>query len=55
MGIKGDWPRPYSTTQAERDLRHRYATTEMTLAQFNRALKELTKQGLIQRDGRVVK
>ena len=51
MSVKGDWPRPHSTTRQEQDLRERYARTDMTRAQFDRAFKKLKKQGLIQRNG----
>ena len=52
---KGDKRRPYSTTPEERALRAKYATTKMTRAQFDRAFKKLKKQGLIQRNGKVLK
>lgn len=52
---KGSKRRPYSTTKEERDLRNRYATTKMTFNQFEIEYKKLMKQGLIQRNGRVLK
>lgn len=55
MSVKGDWPRPYSTTKEERDLRRKYATTKMTFDQYEREYKKLMRQGLIQRNGRILK
>lgn len=54
MSVKEDWPRPSSTTREERDLRDRYAHTDMTFKQFERAYKKLMKRGLIRRNGRTV-
>ena len=51
MSVKEDWPRPYSTTKEERDLRDKYATTKMTFDQYERKYKKLLKQGLIKRNG----
>ena len=55
MSVKGDWKRPCCTTRQEQDLRERYARTDMTRAQFDRAYNKLEKQGLIQRNGRILK
>ncbi|MCK5608844.1 hypothetical protein KAR91_43630 [Candidatus Pacearchaeota archaeon] len=54
MGVKGDWPRPHSTTKEERDLRYKYATTKMTFDQFEIEYKKLMKRGLIRRNGRAL-
>lgn len=54
MSVKEDWPRPYSTTCEERDLRRKYATTKMTFDQYKRAYRKLMKQGLIKRNGRIL-
>ena len=54
MSVKGDWPRPHSTTKEERDLRHKYATTKMTFNQFEQAYRKLMKQGLIKRSGKTI-
>jgi len=51
---KGSKYRPHSTTQEERDLRYKYATTKMTFKQFEIEYKELIKQGKIKRNGRVL-
>lgn len=51
---KGDKRRPDCTTKEEQDLRYKYATTNMTLAEFNIKYKKLMKQGLIKRDGKII-
>ena len=55
MSIKGDWPRPHSTTKEERDLQEKYATTRMTFDEFELEYNKLIKGGLIKRNGRVMK
>jgi len=52
---KGDTYRPYSTTQEERDLRDKAMRTNMTEKEFDKEYEKLKKQGLIKRDGRVIK
>lgn len=52
---KGSWPRPNQTTWEERDLRYKYATGQITLADFQCRYDNLKRKGLIRRGGRVVK
>ena len=52
---KGSKRRPCCTTRKERDLREKYARGKMTFLQYERAYRKLMKQGLIQRNGRVLK
>lgn len=47
--------KPYTTTQEEQDLRWKYATTDMTLEEFEQQYKMLHEQGKIIRSGKVVK
>lgn len=44
-----------STTREERELRDLLMREKITLATFNRRYKKLEKQGLIQRNGKVMK
>ncbi len=55
MSIKGSWRRPSSTTKEEQDLRDRYARGMMTFLQYEQAYRKLMKQGLIKRNGKVLK
>ena len=52
---KGDTYRPHSTTREEQALRDKYAHGDMTFKQYERAYRKLMRQGLIQRNGRVLK
>lgn len=52
---KGDKPRPSSTTREEQDLRDRYARGRITFNQYEKEYRKLKKQGLIKRNGRVLK
>ena len=54
MSVKGTWPRPFTNTREERELRKQYAYGEITLAEYNRQYKRLQERGLIKRNGRVV-
>ena len=51
---KGDWPRPFTSTREERELRKELMYGEITEAEYNRRYKRLQKRGLIKRNGRVV-
>ena len=55
MSVKGSWKRPPSTTREEQDLRDRYSRGKITFIQYERAYKKLLKQGLIKRNGRVIR
>ena len=55
MSIKGDWRRPCCTGREEQDLRDRYARGKLTFVQYEKEYKELMKQGLIKRNGKVIK
>ena len=55
MGTKGDWRRPCCTTREEQNLRDKYANGGMTFAEFETKYNILLKQGLIKRNGRIVK
>lgn len=52
---KSDRRRPDQTTKEERALRERYAEGGMSFVQYERAYKKLMKQGLIKRNGRVIR
>jgi len=45
----------WSIMQEELDLRFKYMNGEITLRMFNRRFNKLKKQGLIVRDGRIIK
>jgi len=51
---KGDRRRPDQTTRKEQDLRDKYAHGDMTFKQYERAYRKLMRQGLIQRNGKVI-
>ena len=55
MSVKGTWPRPFTTTREERDLRKDLMCGEITRAEYNKQYERLKNQGLIQRNGRVMK
>lgn len=55
MGVKGSWPRPRSTTREERQLRDDYMNGRCSLRAYYRAYNGLLEQGLIQRNGRIIK
>ena len=55
MSVKGDWYRPSSTTRQEQNLRDKYAHGGMTFKQYERAYRKLMRQGLIQRNGRMIR
>ena len=55
MVDKGDRARPNSTTQEERQLRDGYMNGNLDLHTFHRRYQKLMEQGLIQRNGRVIK
>lgn len=44
MGIKGSWRRPMQISQAEYDLRWKFASGGMTLKEFERKLKKLREK-----------
>ena len=50
---KGDWPRSFTTTREERELRKNYMYGEIDLAEFNKQYKRLQKRGLIKRNGKI--
>lgn len=52
---KGDKRRPDQTTKEEQNLRDKYAHGDMTFKQYERAYRKLMRQGLIQRNGKVIK
>lgn len=52
---KGDRRRLDQTTREEQNLRDRYARGKITFLQYEREYKKLSKQGLIQRNGQVLK
>ena len=52
MSVKGTWPRPFTTTREERELRKEYMWGEITLAEYKKRYKRLEEQGLIKRSGR---
>ena len=54
MSVKGTWPRPFTNTREERDLRKELMYGEITEAEYNRRYKRLQKRGLIKRNGRVI-
>jgi len=51
---KGDRYRTSSTTREEQNLRDKYAHGDLTFKQYERAYRKLMKQGLIQRNGRIL-
>lgn len=55
MAGKGDLLRPNSTTREERQLRDGYMNGNLDLHTFHRRYQKLMEQGLIQRNGRVIK
>jgi hypothetical protein len=52
---KGDRRRPRQTTREEQNLRDKYAYGNMTFAKYETKYKTLMKQGLIKRNGRMIK
>lgn len=52
---KGDRYRAHTTTREEQDLRDKYAYGDMTFKQYERAYRKLMRQGLIKRNGRILK
>lgn len=52
---KGSKRRPDQTTRAEQNLRDKYAHGDITFKQYERAYRKLMRQGLIKRNGRVLK
>lgn len=52
---KGSKRRLSATTREEEELRWKFACGRITFRQFEKKYKELKKQGLIQRNGRVIK
>ena len=56
MGIRGDdRPRPRSTTLEEEDLILALLESRITRLTFDRRFKRLKKDGLIQRNGKVIR
>jgi len=55
MGIKGSWRRPRQITQEEESLRWMLIDGQISLATYKRRFAKLKRQGLIQRNGRVLK
>lgn len=47
--------KPWGITQEELDLRFEYAEGRITMKEFKRRYKELMRQDLIRRNGKVVK
>lgn len=54
MSVKGTWPRPFTNTREERDLRKELMYGEIDLAEYDKQYERLQKRGLIKRNGRVV-
>ena len=52
---KGDRPRPQTVSHEELDLRWKYATHQISLAEFEVDYEELKRKGLLRRSGRVLK
>ncbi|KKL52153.1 hypothetical protein LCGC14_2288320 [marine sediment metagenome] len=52
---KGDKRRLDQTTKEEQNLRDRYARHKITFIQYEKEYRELMKQGLIKRSGKVIK
>lgn len=52
---KGDKRRACCTTRQEEELRWQLATGVITFVQYERACRKLLKQGLIKRNGKVIK
>lgn len=52
---KGSKPRPQSVSREELDLRWKYATHQISLAEFEIDYEELRQKGLLRRSGRVLK
>lgn len=52
---KGSKKRPSAITREESELRWKLASGNITFKQFEEKYKKLKKQGLIQRNGKVIK
>lgn len=56
MGIRGDdRPRPRATTREETELRNKLLEGRITFSTYSRRYTKLLKQGLIKRNGKVIR